>query len=97
MVKMEFLQCECLSQLNWRISGVLNVCILCFRNITEFCSEERLRAAVETEHSIVTSALTKFPLSQQYSYVELLYFCQLVTLFCSASLSGWFIFCPVVP
>lgn len=94
---MEFLQYECFSQLNWRILGVLNVCILCFRNITEFCVEEGLRAAVETKHSIVILALTEFALPQQCSYVELLYFCQLVTLFCPASLSGWFIFCPVVP
>lgn len=93
---MEFLQYECLSQLNWRILGVPNVCILCFRNITEFRSRKD-RAAVESEHNIVTSALTKFALPQQYSNIVLLYFCQLVTLFCSASLSGCFIFCPVVP
>lgn len=90
---MEFLQYECLSQLNWRILDVPNVCILCFRNITEFYSEERLRAAVEIEHSVVTSPLTEFALPQQCSYVECCIFADLLLCF---ALHLFLVYFPVV-
>lgn len=68
MVKLELLQYECLPQLN---SEEFQVCLMFIFYVSEtsmtFVKRKDLRAGVETEHSNVTSTLTKFALPQQYS------------------------------